>query len=67
MEHQYRADADEISLFDLWRVIKKYLLPIIIFCFGMTFIVGVITYFLYPKNTRAVLFFTLMKENKEVL
>lgn len=59
MEHQYRADADEISLFDLWRVIKKYLLPIIIFCFGMTFIVGVITYFFIPKKYQSSVVFYL--------
>lgn len=67
MEHQYRADADEISLFDLWRVIKKYLLPIIIFCFGMTFIVGVITYFFIPKKYQSSVVFYLAEARQSSL
>jgi uncharacterized protein involved in exopolysaccharide biosynthesis len=59
MEEQYRVDADEISLFDVWRIIRKHLRPIIIFCFVTTFIAGVITYFFLPKKYQSNVVFYL--------
>ncbi|NLY92167.1 MAG: hypothetical protein GX081_11265, partial [Firmicutes bacterium] len=59
MGEQYRADVDEISLFDAWRIITNSLLRIIIFCFVTTLIVGIITYFFIPKKYQSSVVFYL--------
>jgi uncharacterized protein involved in exopolysaccharide biosynthesis len=59
MEMQYRADADEISLFDVWRIIRSSLTQIIVFCFVTTLIVGIITYFFVPKKYESSVVFYL--------
>lgn len=36
MEVQYHVDSDDISLFDVWRIIRNSLTRIIAFCFITT-------------------------------
>jgi succinoglycan biosynthesis transport protein ExoP len=59
MEVQYHVDSDDISLFDVWRIIRNSLTRIIAFCFITTLIVGIITYFFIPKKYRSSVVFYL--------
>jgi succinoglycan biosynthesis transport protein ExoP len=59
MEEQYRINAGEISLFDIWMIIRNSLTKIIVFCFVTTLITGIITYFFIPKKYQSSVIFYL--------
>ena len=67
MEEQYRTDVDEISLFDIWRIIRSSLTRIIVFCFVITLIVGIITYFFIPKKYQSSVVFYLAEARQSSL